>query len=724
MRASLASKQALPRWGGAFAALCLALAGALLAACRDEPRSAEPAPSGTPPPASAPVAEPVRRPATVHEGGLLVRGVSEDALYLADEDRGVVRRVPLPVDVQTPPIVVPMPGPPAAVLALDGRVLVTIRDPGMLLVLRPDAEHGLVETARVPLPADAWGLAVTPDERIAIVTSAWTHRVSAVDLASAKKLWTLDVPREPRGVVVRADGKSAYVTHLVSARLTRIDDLAGDAKAHDVAFPAAPLRTVPARADAATLGYAPVLSPDGARLFVARQALGATGKRAWNGEATVDVLLTADETPLAQAPSRSFIMWSREFMRRNEFHLEPPVDHTTTGPGPTQAVPAFVDPRAAVYRKRTRTLLVASEGTDRLVELDALSVDPSAHELGRYLLGEVPRPSVEPWEHTPDHRGETRCGAPAGVALSEDEGTAFVFCRSSRDLAIVGLSTYGAAPTPPSLGIPTVPIGDEPLSEQGALGRILFYDAMDEKISGGYACAGCHPEGRDDGHVWHEDEQREDDGRISEFSLHAYEMALDEQVMGLRALRGSPRQTPMLAGRVAAAGPYGWKGRSPNLRHRAVTGFRLHRWVPTWPITGEGIIERADAIAEFLRKGLAPPPREAHAPTAEEQRGEALFNDPAVGCAVCHAPRTEYTTRGLAWLGDSPVEKGRFDPELEDWRFKTPSLLYVAGTPPYFHDGSEATLEGLVEHNGNRMGHTAQLSGDDRAALVAFLKTL
>ena len=467
-----------------------------------------------------------------------------------------------------------------------------------------------------------------------------------------------------------------------------------------------------------------MLSPDGARLFLARQALGATGKRAWNGQSTVDILLTADETPLAQRATRSYIMWSAEFIKGTGDAMDTPVDHTTTGPGPTQAEPAFIQPRAALYRKRTRTLLVASEGTDRLIELDALSIDPSAHPLQSYFLKGVVPPDTKPWEHTPDQRGETRCGAPTGLALSADEGRAFVFCRGSRDLAIVDLDAYDEkAPYEPR-PIPTMPLGDEPLSEQGALGRRHFYDAMDDKLSGGYGCAGCHPEGRDDGHVWHEAEGTEGNG-VTELSLAAYEMNLDPRTgIDPPLLKGSPRQTPMLAGRVSASGPYGWKGRSPNLRHRAVTGFRLHRWVPTWPIFGEGVIERAEALAEFLRKGLVPPPREAHELTTEEQRGRATFNDPNVGCAECHVPKTEYTNRARVGFGPWPVQKSRFEPELEDWRFKTPSLLYLAGTPPYFHDGSEPTLESLIDHNGDRMGHTKQLSREDRAALVAFLRTL
>ena len=56
--------------------------------------------------------------------------------------------------------------------------------------------------------------------------------------------------------------------------------------------------------------------------------------------------------------------------------------------------------------------------------------------------------------------------------------------------------------------------------------------------------------------------------------------------------------------------------------------------------------------------------------------------------------------------------------------FKTPSLLFGGGTPPYYHDGRAPTLETLISGNDDRMGRTRQLTEEDRAALVAFLKTL
>ena len=66
----------------------------------------------------------------------------------------------------------------------------------------------------------------------------------------------------------------------------------------------------------------------------------------------------------------------------------------------------------------------------------------------------------------------------------------------------------------------------------------------------------------------------------------------------------------------------------------------------------------------------------------------------------------------------------RSGPDADGTKFKTPSLLWVVGTPPYFHNGSVGSLDDLIDGNDDRMGKTNQLSAKDKAALIAFLKTL
>jgi len=229
-------------------------------------------------------------------------------------------------------------------------------------------------------------------------------------------------------------------------------------------------------------------------------------------------------------------------------------------------------------------------------------------------------------------------------------------------------------------------------------------------VSGGLGCAGCHPEGRDDGHVHQEIDHP------SGSSLAGGPIRMDGKVY-----TGFPRQTPMLAGRVAAEGPYGWHGQSKTLEARLLMGFGLHRW-SGWKSGGWGD-DTAHAVATFLREGLVPPPRPARPLTAQEERGQAIFLSEKAGCAGCHVPATGYTDRNAVELGRFPEKTGVNNDE-EDRLFKTPSLFFVGGTAPYYHDGHAATLEELIDKNHDRMGHTDHLSTKDRAALIAFLRTL
>lgn len=675
----------------------LFLAPLLAIACQSD-RSPAPAGSsstGSPaPPASAaaaPSAVADARPPDVappppREGGALVRSTRGDVLYLADEDRSAVRVIQLPIDEARASVKVAMPGRPAQVLAVRDRVLVTIRDPGLLLVLAPDAERGLTEVARVVVPADAWGLAVTPDGMTAVVTSAWTHQVTAVDLGTNTVRFSLDVQREPRAVAVRPDGKVAYVSHLVGSALTKVS-LEGGGAVSRVDLPASPLRSPRDVSLPASLGWALAISADGKRLFAARHALGAPGQASWFGAPTIDVLLLDKEQPLA-------------LPRKGTPVAKSAIDNDLSDPVLATALPDLVQPRALAVRASKRTLLVASEGKHALFELEALAIDPAANALHVWRLGSA----ADPTEPAP-----TRCGAPTGIALSVDEATAYVFCRTTGDLAIVDLDRPHVAAHKARV----IHLADDPLGPVAARGRRVFFDAEDPITSGGSGCAGCHPDGRDDGHVWMEAR-----GPMTEAPIFVGGPAILED--------GYARQTPMLAGRVAAEGPYGWHAQSDDLQARVLEGMRLHRWVnpeKPWVMLEDATQQRAAALAEFLRAGLVPPPRPAAQLSTDEQRGRDLFASAETGCAGCHVPQTGFTNRVAVPFKLPGPSAGHI---LEDPSntFMTPSLAFVGGTAPYLHDGSVGTLEQLIQTNDDRMGKTNHLSEKDRAALVAYLKTL
>ncbi|HSD16738.1 MAG TPA: cytochrome c peroxidase [Thermomonas sp.] len=120
--------------------------------------------------------------------------------------------------------------------------------------------------------------------------------------------------------------------------------------------------------------------------------------------------------------------------------------------------------------------------------------------------------------------------------------------------------------------------------------------------------------------------------------------------------------------------------------------------------------------------------------TADENRGRHLFmadvRQGGAGCAACHRPPT------FALVADARsngLDAG------ETRLFKAPSLRSVGLTGPYMHDGRFATLAEVVDFyaSGVRDGPALDprlrqggeprrlaLGAADRAALVAFLKTL
>src|SRR5205807_532470 len=91
----------------------------------DSGSSAPPASSS----ASAP-AVPRKKPARL-TGSALARSATGAALYLADEDAGVLRRLGLPLAAADQGTEIKLSGPPAQVIARENELLVTVRDPGL-----------------------------------------------------------------------------------------------------------------------------------------------------------------------------------------------------------------------------------------------------------------------------------------------------------------------------------------------------------------------------------------------------------------------------------------------------------------------------------------------------------------------------------------------------------------------------------------------------------------
>lgn len=209
---------------------------------------------------------------------------------------------------------------------------------------------------------------------------------------------------------------------------------------------------------------------------------------------------------------------------------------------------------------------------------------------------------------------------------------------------------------------------------------------------------------------------------------------------------------------LAWGNAYFWDGRAPSLEAQArfpiLAADEMAGDFPTITrrlAADEGIAARfamafpetkdvtedavVDALAAYVRSLVSPRSRfdawvagDDAALGAEELRGLGIFVGKG-GCVSCHGG-WRFTDDGfhdIGLLGDDLGRGGRRE-------FKTPSLREAAHTAPYMHDGSLATLADVVDHYAGgvvrrpslapTLVQNLELSEPDKAALVAFLKTL
>ena len=326
---------------------------------------------------------------------------------------------------------------------------------------------------------------------------------------------------------------------------------------------------------------------------------------------------------------------------------------------------AFVDDRGRAVTAETN-----------VVEGRALAWDAARDRL--YVVGmatdevvTVARASqLDPESYASPSLG-TRCGADgAAVAAS---GDVWVWCSFPRTLVRLAADAPGPGGT---AGIAMGPeLAPSNLAASAHEGLVLFHTAETQVADfAQLSCGSCHVDGRADGESW--------------------------------LIHGERLQTPMLAGRIAGTAPYKWDGGAKDL------AASLRATIARLGGTGLSAHELA-ALGAYLE--ATPPVRAPTRDVAAVARGKSLFESADVGCAVCH-DGPAYTDRERHVLA-----KGQH-------AFDTPSLLGLAASAPYFHDGSAATLAALLRDHGGVHGMATDATvvlGDQQIAdLTAFLETL
>ena len=189
----------------------------------------------------------------------------------------------------------------------------------------------------------------------------------------------------------------------------------------------------------------------------------------------------------------------------------------------------------------------------------------------------------------------------------------------------------------------------------------------------GIACASCHGEGGDDGHVWTFDQE------------------------------GS-RRTPSLRGTLDGTAPYHWNGEMKDIS-------ALSDAVMTGRMNGPALdaVQKGNLQSWLFALPALPAPTGLDA--AAVARGKTLFANTTTACASCHS--------GARFTSSLTVDVGT------GAKFQVPSLIGVSSRAPFLHNGCAPTLtDRFGTCGGATHGDTSKLSTGDIGDLVAYLQTL
>jgi cytochrome c peroxidase len=319
-------------------------------------------------------------------------------------------------------------------------------------------------------------------------------------------------------------------------------------------------------------------------------------------------------------------------------------------------------------------------------------------------------------------------------------------CKFGQILIVIGILFSCNRPVdkpfelsiPPGFTAPTIPKENELTQKKVALGQLLFFDPIlsdDSTI----ACAHCHvPElGFTDGKKLplgiHGNIGTRNSPSLVNVAYYPYFFAegkvkdLETQALapGLHAEEMGTEMKKMIY-RLRASKFYRKKFKEVFNEEIDVKHF-----VYALAAYERTLIAANNTYNRFLVT------RDSLVFTKNELAGMNLFFSSRTNCSKCHQGNlfTDFSFQNIGlytWYADAGVARAT-SLAADSGKFKTPSLLNVAFTAPYMHDGSLATLEEVVDfyNTGGKLNKNKSewvqplgLSEEEKKCLVSFLKTL
>lgn len=567
-----------------------------------------------------------------------------------------------------------VPGQPRELTVLGPELVVTAAQSTDLAIVDPDARpEDAVALVRLPCGGTRSVVGVPASEPaprgdLAVVTCPSDDRLAVVDVDRHLVLATIDLAGRPTGIVRVGDvltvstALDGRVHELSVERLAHaLDDVRASGDDDDVPVLAVePSSTRPAWTD-------------GGRTASSLTALDAGPK------GTVGVYQVVDnERKLSAAEIEAGSTYGTP--KDGRARLEPAVA------GACGARFSSVEDEA---RRLSGPVAVAAAPTDGLV----------------WVVGEFSQSvsvvrctGAEPSERSTTVAAFDIGEGGRGIVLDEDGRTAYVDVGFDHQVAELALPD-GAASVAAGDGIERTepvaigrrPVDDRYLTPLAQEGRRMFNDATNAHLTpfGVVTCGSCHPSAGEDGLRWR----------------------IESADPATRTIERKVRRTPPAWQVDPDVKPLHWNGEFTSSDDLTLTTIQQL-------LGGDGLLVDSSAISAYMAEVSAPPstPTGDAAATAEaRQAGDGLLAH--LGCTSCHAGDAGTDGRAHDVLAPSTVADADLPSVI------TPPLRAVRGRAPYGHDGRAPDLESLLRAHGDGEGRSLELTSEELAAVVAYLRT-
>jgi YVTN family beta-propeller protein len=544
--------------------------------------------------------------------------------------------------------------PRAVAVAPDGSVWVTNEDDATISVI----EGQKVSTIALPYASRPHGIAFGGD--VAYVTLGAIGRLAKIEKRAVTA--TLDVGPTPRGIAVSSE-------HIVVTRFISPKD------------------------------YAEIVDVDPASFTVrttAELAFDTSPDSESSGRGVLNYLSAVAITPDGR---KAFFPAKKDAISRGIFRDGKPLTFENT----VRTVLGQLD-----LIKGSEDPLLRVDFNDRSLARDVV-MTPLGDVAFVATLGTNTVEVVDPFTGQVLTSIEKVGAAPEGLLL--DGSKLFVNAFLGREVNVYDVKGIVEFTDGQFKKLATIPTLDkEPLSAQVLMGKKIFYDASDERMSKDkyLSCATCHLDGDSDARVWDFTDRGE----------------------GLR-------NTTSLLGRKGGHGRLHWSANFDEVQDFehdmrfafGGTGFLADA---VWSVgtrnqtLGDkkaGLSPELDALTAYvssLDKVHSSPFRKSDgALTDDGLRGLKVFR--SAGCQKCHSgsEMTDSASGQLHDVGTLKKSSGkRLNGTLEG--IDTPTLRGIWETAPYLHDGSAENLLDVLDTT----EHVGNLSPEDKTHLTAYLQQI